>query len=317
MSKPFLCLSGFAVALGIREMIRDDPSSDVCAQMDALERDGFRYYRRVEGSILDLAAHSAMLTLRAVGDQRTGAVVYTSDTFVSGSPSKELRSILMGAGLDAIDGTVVGGRECDNLWVAVVTAEARLRSGMDDGAGVLLVTADKVTRGTRFNQDSRSVMSDGAASCFLSWHATGPAVAVRAAASLSVSPPAGATPLLRARHHVSALRELSSTVFEAAGMDAEECTTIITSNVGLSVAYMLRSAVGLPDVPLYRPGAIDVGHCFAADGIHSLGLLLEEPSTSVGDTVLVAATSPYSCSLLLLEVVSTGDLGILRLNASE
>lgn len=306
MSKPFLHLSGFAVALGTREMIRDDPSPDVRAQVAALEKDGFRCYRRVEDNILDLAVHSAMLTLRAVGDQRTGAVVYTSDTFADGTPSKELRSILTGAGLDAVDGTVVGGRECDNLWVAVTAAGARLRSGTNHGTGVLLVTADKVMCGTRLNQDSRSVMSDGAASCFLSWRATGPAVAVRSAASLSVSPPADAPPLLRARHHASALRALRSTVFEEAGVDAEECTTIITSNVGLSVAYMLRSAVGLPDVPLYRPRATDVGHCFAADSIHSLGLLLEEPSTSVGDTVLVVATSPYSCSLLLLEVVVTG-----------
>lgn len=196
------------------------------------------------------------------------------------------------------------GRGCDNLSLAFATAESRLR---DDGGDVLLVTADQVVQGSRLNQDARTVMSDGAASCLLSRKSSGPSFRALAASTTTVSPPADAPPLLRARHHMSALRTLSEQLFTTAGLTPEHCATVVTSNVELSVAHMFRSAAGAARVPLYRPAAEDIGHCFAADGIHTLGALLKSGTTRVGHLVLTVATSPYSCSLMLLAVAATSS----------
>ncbi|MCI4066793.1 hypothetical protein MRQ36_31225 [Micromonospora sp. R77] len=299
-------LSGFAVALGDRQAIGDTSDPDVRAEAEALQRADLRHYRQAEEDLLAMAARCVKQTLGYAGERLpVTAAVYTSDTFTARNPSKALRTLLAGSGLDDVDGWVVGGRECDNLYLAVSAAEARLRAD-DRRAGVLVVTADQVTRGTRLNQDARTVMSDGAASCLVSWDSTGPAVRLRAMAALPVSPPAGAPPLMRARHHVTALRALSDQVFDAAGLHREQCAKVVTSNVGLNVAQMFRAAVGGRQTALYRPAAKDVGHCFSADALHTVGLLLEEPETAVGDIVLVVATSPHSCSLLLLEVAGTG-----------
>jgi 3-oxoacyl-[acyl-carrier-protein] synthase-3 len=201
----------------------------------------------------------------------------------------------------------VGGRGCDNLWVTLTVADARLRALHDSGrTGVLLVTADAVTRGTRLNQDARTVMSDGAGSCLISLKPSGASLRVLATAAAPVSPPQDATPMVRARHSVHALRALSDQVFDMAQLPRSGCTLVVTSNVGLNIAHMFRSAVGCGSAPLYRPVAGDVGHCFAADGIHTLGLLLKDPESKVGDIVLTIATSPDSCSLMLLEVAGKG-----------
>ncbi|QFZ18900.1 hypothetical protein [Saccharothrix syringae] len=304
MTEPLPHLSGFAACLGAREAIRDAADPDLLAEATALHAADLRHYRRTDRDVVELATRSATRTLAAAATP-PAAAVYTSDTF-AGTPTKALRQVLDGTGLGDADGTVVGGRGCDNLWPALDAARSRLTGR----AGVLVVTADRVDRGTRLNQDARTVMSDGAASCLVSLDSRGPAVRLRAGAALPVSPPPGAPPLLRARHHVTALRALSDRLFAEAGLAREGCTSVITSNVGLNVAQMFRSAVGGRDTALYRPRATDVGHCFAADGLHTLGLWLGEPGRAAGDVVLVVATSPHSCSLMLLEALTPGEVEV-------
>ncbi|MGW9047686.1 hypothetical protein ACWGQL_34840 [Streptomyces lydicus] len=299
-------LWAFAARFGTRNAIRDSPDPDVRAEAKALERAGLRHYRSFHGNVRELATTSVQQTLQAAGTSRVTAAVYTSDTFATATPTKEMRTLLLATGLEAVDSTVIAGRGCDNLSLAAAAAEARLHAGASD---VLMVTSDQVTRGTRLNPDARTVMSDGAASCLISWESIGPAFHILATSALSISPPVGAPPLLRARCHVSAIRALSSQVFELAGLDPARCTTGVTSNVGLGVAHMLRSAAGVAHAPLYRPVSADIGHCFAADGIHTLGLLLRERNTMAGDLVLVIATSLYSCSLMLLRVAATSAPG--------
>jgi 3-oxoacyl-[acyl-carrier-protein] synthase-3 len=298
-----LYLSGPSTMLGVREPVADLPDPAVQAEVEELRKGGIEYYRRAEETVAGLAEAAARAALAAAqAGLPVRAAVHASDTATAETPTRTLRTLLRQAGLETADAMVVGGRGCDNLWLAVAVAADRLRALDDTGtAAALVVTADAVLSGTRLNQEARTVMSDGAGACLVSLrHPGGPALRIRAMLAATVPVPSGTTPMARARHHMVALRGLSDRAF--AGLDRDRCRFLITGNVGHGVAQMFRSALGCAGASLYRP-ATDVGHCFAADGIHTLGLLLADPAAAGGDLVAVVATSPYTCSVMLVEVV--------------
>ncbi|MFB7947451.1 hypothetical protein ACFC6L_21320 [Kitasatospora phosalacinea] len=292
-----------AHALGEREPISGLTDPVVVDHLDLLHENGFQHYLASSRNVHELAGESATRTLSSVDATQIGAVVYATN-----SPSENVThsqdgwAFLRAASLRGVPLTVVGGNGCGNLAIALRTARNAVQA--EGLSSALVVTTDRVTSGSRFEDSGSIILSDGAASCVVGPTLRGPgfrllgvSTAVKAELGGSASLMAMARVIRTGIHR--AVENLRRTVPGGAG----PFRLLVTGNYGLTTRRMFSTLCGFDLSETYAPLVADIGHCFSADLLISLAELEKESLLRHGDRLLLLATSPQSWSLIAVEYV--------------
>ncbi|MFJ7249490.1 hypothetical protein ACIQWA_33340 [Kitasatospora sp. NPDC098652] len=298
--RPAVYLSGIAVELGERVPIAelDDPS--VAAELTNLHAGGLLHCRVAEQDVVELAAAGARKTLAAAGLTAVDAVVHATDSPYRETATRDGWAVLAGAGVPTAPTVVVGGSASANLAAALRVATGLLAA--EQLETVLLVSADRITRGARYQPVGVTVLSDGAAACLIGARPHGPGYRVLGvstsiqADAVEVSSSIKAANLVRLGVAEARERLLQNLPERERGF-----TYLVTGNYSLATRTFLARLCGIESAAVHTPTVAEVGHSFSADLLLGLASLQEQGLVEPGDRVLVLATSPRSWSLIALE----------------
>ncbi|MGF1431312.1 hypothetical protein [Kitasatospora sp. LaBMicrA B282] len=304
---PAVHLSAIAVELGARVPIADLDDPSVTAEVANLHAGGLRYCRVAEQDVVELAATAARRTLAAAGAPAVDAVVHATDSPYRETATKDGWAVLSGAGVPTAPTVAVGGSASANLAAALRVATGLLVAERLDT--VLLVSADRITDGARYQPVGVTVLSDGAAACLISRTPHGPGYRVLGVSTAIQADAVEVSNSLKAANlvklGVTAARErlLADLPEPERGF-----RHLVTGHYSLATRTFLSRLCGLDLTAVHTPAVAEVGHSFSADLLLSLASLHEQGLVEPGDRVLVLATSPRSWSLIALEF-TTGPAG--------
>ncbi|MEV7339974.1 hypothetical protein [Streptomyces sp. NPDC093544] len=298
-----LHLYAIAVELGAPVPLSEltaDP--ELVAHADALTEGGMAYARVSDGSVTGLAAAAARAALASGGHPPVGSVVYTTDSLYETTATKDLWRLLTDAGLPRTPGAVVGGSASANLAPALRTAHGLLATeGLET---VLLVTADRITDGTRYQPVGVTVLSDGAAACLIGSVPHGPGYRLLASATVVEADAAEVSNSIKAAALVKSGVTRARAELDRRLADPERpFRHLVTGNYSRATRTFLSRLCGTAPADPYTPDVAEVGHSFSADLLRGLADLMEQKLVEPGDRVLVLATSPRSWSMLAVEYV--------------
>ncbi|MFB6887865.1 hypothetical protein ACFCX4_00910 [Kitasatospora sp. NPDC056327] len=299
-ARPVVHLSGIAVEWGGRVPIAalDDPS--VAAELENLHAGGLRHCRVAAQDVVELATAAARGSLAAAGLTSVDAVVHATDSPYRETATKDGWALLAGAGVPAAPGVAVGGSASANLAAALRVATGLLTAERLDT--VLLVSADRITGGPRYQPVGVTVLSDGAASCLIGRRPYGPGYRVLGSSTVVRADAVEVSNSLKAANLVKvgvteALRRLNGQLPDP----GRGFRHLITGNYSLATRTFLSRLCGIELSAVHTPEVAEVGHGFSADLLSGLASLREQGPAGPGDRVLVLATSPRSWSLIALE----------------
>ena len=294
-------LSALAHELGEVRHLRDLTGALPAAELETLRGNGFVHYRQALGSTSDLAVASIAKTLAAVPELEVGALVWaTNSPSELSTHSQDAWEILRRSSLPFAPPVVVGGNGCGNLAPALRLARDWSRS--ERPPAVVLVTADRVGRGSRFEPSAEVVLSDGAASCVVGpqpygagFRVLGISTAVRAELGSSASFMAGAR-LIKA-----GIREALDKLGIGPSEAGSHFRALISGHYSPTTQRLFANLCGFSPDQVHAPLAAELGHCFSSDLLIELGGIGASGALSHGDRLLLLASSPHSWSLMAVE----------------
>lgn len=265
-------------------------------QLETLLREGVEQCRVSTVPPAELAASSCRPEVLTAMSQEC-AVVYCTDSPADRTPTEDLWDFLQHAGIPDHPAVVCGGSGCGNLGPGLAVARGLLSAG--DSRDVLLVTTDRVVRGTRLVPDGLTVLSDSAASCRVTldppeigFRITGLATLVQADTQRQ------GHGLAAARSLIAAVSDLVPRAFSGASRPSDECRYLLTGNYGTTPRSLLAMASGLDPSVHYAPRVSELGHCFSADMLIGLQDLIGSGGLRQGDQVMLIASSPKAWTVL-------------------
>ncbi|PCG84208.1 hypothetical protein CIB93_20545 [Streptomyces sp. WZ.A104] len=297
-------LSGFAHAAGERVPLAELDDATVADHAERLREQGLRHVRVSASPVPELATASARATLAAAGDASVDSAVLCTDTPAAVSPTMDLWDFLAGTGRSDLPGAIVGGSGCGNLGPGLAAARDAVRAGT--ASSVLLVTADRVSTGTRYLPSGTTVLSDGAASCLVSREPVGdgPAVRLRSLSlGVRLDTESSARELAVARATTRAVGGIVRRALEPLGLERRDVGKILMGNYGDASRSFLALAAGVDPRRAHCPTQADLGHCFSADILVNLAELARRGEAVPGEPVLLLASSPRSWAAALVEYV--------------
>lgn len=275
--------------------------AEVRGHLDLLADQGLSRCRVAAAPPHELAVVAASRALLTQLPTEPDAVVYCCDTPGSKmTPASAVGKFAAGVGLISTPVVAVGGGGCGNLGPGLRTARGLLVA--EGLSNVLLITSDHAVGDTRYLPDDLTVLSDGAAACVVGTAPLGPAFRLLGVASALDARPGG-TGLAAAKAVVAGVARATRHVLLTAGLTPADCRFLVTGNYGTAVRSLLAAAAGFPRDKVHAPWVADVAHCFAADALFSLEMLLAHDVLADGDRILLLATSPRSWSAILVEHV--------------
>lgn len=301
--RPAVHLSGIAVEWGERVPIAglDDPS--VAAELENLHAGGLLHCRVAAQDVVELAAAGARGSLAATGLTAVDAVVHATDSPYRETATKDGWAVLAGAGVPTAPTVVVGGSASANLAAALRVATGLLAAEPLDT--VLLVSADRITDGARYQPVGVTVLSDGAAACVVGRRPYGPGYRVLGVSTAIRADAVEVSNSLKAANLVKlGITEARERLLRDLPEPERGFGHLITGNYSLATRTFLARLCGTELAAVHTPEVADVGHGFSADLLSGLASLYGQGLVEPGDRVLVLATSPRSWSLIALEYVA-------------
>lgn len=229
------------------------------AQRRFLRDEGFASYCKWHAGVVELAAEAARRALSDGGRDGISLVVFASQ-----SPGKKDGwQLLQEIGLPRVPIVCLTGEQCGNLGIALRMVDNEL-AACPDGR-VLLVVADAAADAERFDEESRTLLSDAAVAviCTRQAEAAGLEIIARstvvdAAIDLANIQQAGLTA-------IQALKSIIRPMLRTVEIDR---TQLLMPNYGQDAARFLAQASGFqqPCTPLRA----ELGHCFAVDPLVTL-----------------------------------------------
>jgi 3-oxoacyl-[acyl-carrier-protein] synthase III len=236
---------------------------------------------------------SALAAAVTPADADIDTIIACTDTGEAPSPTDWLLDYRSRTGHHATRALLVGGSACANLITAWDLASSLVRSRA--ARRVLVVTADRVSSGTRHPPSSMTVCSDGAASCLVTAEPTGPAFALLGTATRSWRVGTAVNEMAYARRILTTTRSVVTDL-----TSPDRVTHLLTPNFGSATRNLLAMAASFPTYRLDPGVAPDVGHCFAADTLLNLEDLRRRGALADGDSVLALMSSSAIMSGALL-----------------
>jgi 3-oxoacyl-[acyl-carrier-protein] synthase III len=253
-------------------------------------------YRRSEEPASVLGLNAARQTMSRVASQPNW-VVYCTESLEDEPPSDVLAGLLVDLGLPGTPAMIVNGHGCANLGLSLQVA-SRLVSSEPDGAA-LLILGDKAVDDERLLHNEASVLSDGAAACWVGRDASTPGFevmgfgfATQADANLRT------TEVAMARQSVVLVNQAVANLLKNARVELQHFTRILVSNYREGPRMLLAYAAGFRRETVMAANTAQFGHCFAADHLMTLGLPQSVDSLRNGESILVLATGPRTCSAI-------------------
>ncbi|MEU4895163.1 hypothetical protein AB0B12_20160 [Streptomyces sp. NPDC044780] len=253
------------------------------------------HFRESPRDIWELAADAAEQTL-AHSPHPPDLIVYVSENDPDTAAS--LARLGQRLRLPAAEHLALSGRDCGNLAPALETASALLATGRYER--VLLVLADRARAGRRVMASGLSVFSDGAAACLLTRRppAAGPVLRVEAVAGRTAVRPDDDP----ARQGVLTTARLASdsvaALLDVSGLTWEDVTQVVLPNYRPTAQRFLTAALGVPAGRLSLGPVTDIGHCFSADPLLTVGRRAAAGALAAGDVLLTAVFGPHTCSAI-------------------
>ncbi len=193
---------------------------------------------------------------------------------------------------------MVSGHACANFVVGLETCRSLIASGAADT--VLLVTADRISSGTRYTALSKSVFSDGAAACLVSTEpAVGSLKVLHSGMQGQAAPRDANGGMAEARATLLSMAAATSRALGDGGMDGVR--HVLSLNLGKTARALLAMAASVPPDEVRAGSAASLGHCFSADVLLGLEELLAEESCRPGDRILVLTSGRHVQSAISLE----------------
>lgn len=269
----------------------------VAEHLELLESEGVSGAGVAEVSSIELAAAVVpSFTGRAViGDVQPDVIVVCTDTLEGVDPSDWMARFQKLSGTELTTTLMVSGHACANLVLGLETCRGLIASGVAETA--MLVTADRVATGTRFEVLNNSVYSDGAAACLLT---TEPGSSFRIVGSGMQG-----QAQVRREGGMAAARATLLTMAAASnralgGRPSSDVRTVLSLNLGTTARTLLAMAASVP-VNAVRSGTpASRGHCFSADVLFAMDELLADESCRPDDDVLILVSGRHVQSAMLL-----------------
>lgn len=302
MSADPVYLSSFGHAFGEPVPLAELDDPGVHALLTELTDEGLKYCCVSTSSVTELAAASSRATL--AGQEPVDAIVFCTDTSPELTPTSEVWDLLLALDLPRTPITFVGGAGCGNIGPGLSAARALIL--VEGASRVLLVTSDRQQQRTRYLDNGRTVMSDGAGSCLVTATPTGPGFAVRGLSN-SFRADIGTVTERRISVARATAQAIEDTVRRLTGplsLTARDFRYLLMGNYGHTAQEFLAMSAGLPTRRVYCPMLDRTGHCFAADVLVSLGDLVATRDVADGDRVLLLTASPRSWSAVALTYAS-------------
>lgn len=200
------------------------------------------------------------------------------------------------SGIEMTTTLMVSGHACANLVMGLETCRGLIATGLAET--VLLVTVDRISEGTRFTDISRTVFSDGAASCLVTTE-SGRSFEILGTGIQGQPRVDGTGSMAEARATLSAMG--SATTRALGGRRAADVRYALTSNLGTTTRSLLAMAASMP-VSSVRAGSPDSpGHCFAADVLLGMEELLADGDCRRGDGAIMLASGRHVQAAMLLQ----------------
>lgn len=291
-------VSAISYLLGEETLLSDIADPVLQEQIPALHAQGLKYCRTANRSTSGLAAESVRKSLEGITGQSVAAIVFCTDSEPEKTTTSDIWDFLIELGMPATPVTVVGGSGCGNLGPGLSVARNLVL--VDGISPVAVVTADRVTNGTRFLPNGQTAMSDGAASCIVDSRSYGAGFQLqRLNARFQVDIGTTSTrPIIVAKATAQAAREAVLGVAESLSMTPADFRFLLLPNYGLSAQKFLATSAGVPMEQVYCPFLDQVGHCFSADVLLALTSLMDTDGVQAGDHLLLLTMSPRSWSVV-------------------
>ncbi len=288
-------LSRISAAVGVPCPV-SELSEVKSSERDAQLSSELPVYRRSEEPARVLALNAARQTMSLVGSQPNW-VVYCTESLEEEPPSDVLAALLVDLGLPRTPAMIVNGHGCANLGLGLQVA-SRLASSEPSGAA-LLILGDKAVSDERLLQNEASVLSDGAAACWVGEDASTPGFevigfgfATQADANLET------TKVAVARQSVFLVDQAVANLLKNARVELQRFTRVLVSNYREGPRTLLAYAAGFRRETVMATNTAQFGHCFAADHLMTLRLPQTVDSLRNGESILVLATGPRTCSAI-------------------